>query len=222
MKKFITLVLSVLMCFLFNVGCAAVTLPEDTNTTTHQCYSNQWAIVQEPTEQDEGLMQAICADCGNTKIVILPRLDDVNYKLDKKVEVCTQGGIYIYTYYIPTQYIPNDYQWAQIVADAHKNDIEIDDSYRQIYIEIVITIKGHSHYIGNTALEDYYTEPLLTGVKKDGEDYYLNPDLIVDENGIPMIVEYADNIATNTTYGKGYFKCSECKHDVIVDTYREG
>lgn len=222
MKKFIILVLSVLMCFLFNVGCAATTLPEGTHITTHQCYSNQWAIVQEPTEQDEGLMQAVCADCGNTKIVILPRLDDVNYELDKKVEVCTQGGIYIYTYYIPTQYIPNDYQWAQILADAHKNDIEINDSYRQTYIEIVITIKGHSHYIGNTALEDYYKEPLLTGVKKDGGEYYLNPDLIVDNNGIPMIVEYADNIATNTTYGKGYFKCSECKHDVIVNTYREG
>ena len=102
MKKIITIILSVFM-LLFSGACTGIGVTRDepiSDLGVHQCYSNQWTIVQEPTEQDEGLMRAVCADCGNTKIVILPRLDDTNYELDKKVEVCTQGGVYIYTYHM--------------------------------------------------------------------------------------------------------------------------
>ena len=222
MKKIITIILSVFM-LLFSGACTGIGVTRDepiSDLGVHQCYSNQWTIVQEPTEQDEGLMRAVCADCGNTKIVILPRLDDTNYELDKKVEVCTQGGVYIYTYHIPTQHIPNDYQWAQMVAEAEENGVIVNDKNRITTLEITVVIQPHCHYLGAIAIEDYYAEPLVPGIKKDSGQYYFNPDLIVDENGLPLIEEYADSIADNENYGIGYYRCTECRSIVQIKTYR--
>ena len=189
------------------------------------CYSNNWKVVTAPTEESEGVATAICSDCGQLKVIILPELDAMNgnvpvYTKESNVVSCEQGGIEKYTYKIPTNYLPNDAEWKKIVDEAADKDIQVTDEDRQTSLVIDVKVEPGSHYLSGTSMEDIKEYSEEQGVKREKKKHYFNPDVLKDSNGLYVITEFPDHVAQPGGNGLGYYICSECGTVVLVNTYR--
>ena len=194
-----------------------------------ECYSNKWEVVTAPTEESEGVATAICSDCDQLKVIILPELDAMNgnvpvYVKESTVVSCEQGGIEKYTYKIPTNYLPDDAEWKAIVDEAADKGIQVTEEDRQTSLVIEVVVELGDHYFAGTSMKDirnYSVENGVKGVIKEGDKYYFNPDVLKDSNGLYVITEFPDHIAqAGGKKGLGYYICSECDTIVLVDTYR--
>lgn len=216
---------AVMLCSL--MACANV---DESANEPVECYSNRWEVVTAPTEESEGVATAICSDCGQLKVIILPELDAMNgnapvYAKESTVVSCEQGGIEKYTYKIPTNYLPDDVEWKAIVDEAADRDIQVTDEDRQTSLVIDVKVEPGSHYLAGTSIKEYSEEQ---GVKKEYseeqgvkfEKYYFNPDVLKDSNGLYVITESPDHVAQPGGNGSGYYICSECGTVVLVNTYR--
>lgn len=213
---------AVMLCSL--MACAGT---EKTNGPV-ECYSNKWEVVTAPTEESEGVATAICSDCGQLKVIILPELDAMNgnvpvYTKKSTVVSCEQGGIEKYTYKIPTNCLPDDAEWKAIVDEAADKGIQVTEKDRQTSLVIEVVVESGDHYFAGTPMEDirnYSVENGTKGVIKEDDKYYFNPDVLKDSNGLYVITEFPDYIAQADDKGLGYYICSECGTIVPVDTYR--
>ena len=208
---------AVMLCSL--MACANV---DESANEPVECYSNRWEVVTAPTEESEGVATAICSDCGQLKVIILPELDAMNgnapvYAKESTVVSCEQGGIEKYTYKIPTNYLPDDAEWKAIVDEAADRDIQVTDEDRQTSLIIDVKVESGSHYLAGTSMEDIKEEQ---GVKIENNEYYFNPDVLKDSNGLYVITESPDHVAQPGGNGSGYYICSECGTVVLVNTYR--
>lgn len=191
-----------------------------------ECYSNKWEVVTAPTEESEGVATAICSDCGQLKVIILPELDATNgnmpvYAKESNVVSCEQGGIEKYTYKIPTNYLPDDAEWKVIVDEAADKGIQVTEEDRQTSLVIEVVVESGSHYLAGTSMEDIKKYSEEQGVKHEKKECYFNPDVLKDSNGLCVIIEFPDHIAqAGGKKGSGYYICSECGTMVPVDTYR--
>lgn len=190
-----------------------------------ECYSNNWKVVTAPTEESEGVATAICSDCGQLKVIILPELDAMNgnvpvYAKESNVISCEQGGIEKYTYKIPTNYLPDDVEWKKIVDEAADRDIQVTDKDRQTSLAIEVEVKHGSHYLAGISMEEIRKYSEEQGVKVEEEECYFNPDVLKDSNGLYVITESPDHVAQPGGNGLGYYICSECGTVAFVNTYR--
>lgn len=190
-----------------------------------ECYSNNWKVVLAPTMDSEGVATAICSDCGQSKAIILPELDSVNnsvpvYMKETSVVSCEQGGIDNYTYNIPVEYLPDDIEWQEIVDVASSKGIIITEEDRQTTLKIDVIVAKGPHMFAGTPIDEIYKYSADQGVVNSKGIYYLNPDLLRDSNGLPIIVEFLDHVATPSKFGKGYYVCSKCGAIVLVNTYK--
>lgn len=214
---------AVMLCSL--MACANV---DESANEPVECYSNRWEVVTAPTEESEGVATAICSDCGQLKVIILPELDAMNgnipvYAKESTVVSCEQGGIEKYTYKIPTNCLPDDAEWKAIVDEAADKGIQVTEEDRQTSLVIEVAVERGDHYFAGTPMEDirnYSVENGVKGVIKEGDKYYFNPDVLKDSNGLYVITEFPDHIAQASNKGLGYYVCSECGTLVFVNTYR--
>lgn len=212
---------AVMLCSL--MACANV---DESANEPVECYSNRWEVVTAPTEESEGVATAICSDCGQLKVIILPELGAMNgnvpvYTKESNVVSCEQGGIEKYTYKIPTNYLPDDAEWKAIVDEAADRDIQVTDEDRQTSLVIEVEVKPGSHYLAGISMKEIRKYSEKQGVKREEKEYYFNPDVLKDSNGLYVITESPDHVAQpGGRYGSGYYICSECGTVVLVNTYR--
>lgn len=223
-KKTVSVFIAVALAAVMLCSLMACTNKEKVDESV-ECYSNNWKVVTAPTEESEGVATAICSDCGQLKVIILPELDAMNgnvpvYAKESNVISCEQGGIEKYTYKIPTNYLPDDVEWKKIVDEAADKDIQVTDKDRQTSLAIEVEVKPGSHYLAGISMEEIRKYSEEQGVKVEEEEYHFNPDVLKDSNGLYVIAELPDHVAQPGGNGLGYYICSECGTVALVNTYR--